>query len=123
MDVRAYDSAIARADQVFQQASSVGFDLHLLDIGGGFPGYDDRRLNSSALQRTRHTLARDMIILEVRRLKLCLATFCLAWRPFPNRMRIAESLPNRVGSTLHPRLHWQQMCWLVASWLTRRPRP
>jgi len=38
-DANAYNDAIKRAKDVFIEAEEVGFNLTLLDIGGGFPGF------------------------------------------------------------------------------------
>jgi ornithine decarboxylase len=38
----AYSDAIILASEVFTIAKSYGFNLNLLDIGGGFPGYDSK---------------------------------------------------------------------------------
>ncbi|KAJ1934832.1 Ornithine decarboxylase, partial [Linderina macrospora] len=38
---QAFADAVMRARQVFDQASALGFNLELLDIGGGFPGRGD----------------------------------------------------------------------------------
>lgn len=40
MDPQAYHSAIMNARSVFDIATSLGFEMKLLDIGGGFPGTD-----------------------------------------------------------------------------------
>jgi ornithine decarboxylase len=39
--VGAFRSALHRARTVFDEAQKVGFNLRLLDIGGGFPGWDE----------------------------------------------------------------------------------
>ncbi|XP_075168993.1 ornithine decarboxylase 1-like [Haematobia irritans] len=36
-----YDRAITMAKSIFKYGLELGFDMHLLDIGGGFPGSDD----------------------------------------------------------------------------------
>ncbi|KXN71033.1 hypothetical protein CONCODRAFT_75546 [Conidiobolus coronatus NRRL 28638] len=38
-DVRSYDDAILRARKIFDYASSIGYKMSFLDIGGGFPGH------------------------------------------------------------------------------------
>lgn len=40
-NVRAYSDAVIRARKVFDIAHSMGFNLHMLDIGGGFPGTEN----------------------------------------------------------------------------------
>lgn len=40
-NVTAFDTAIERAKQVFDIGKEYGYAMHLLDIGGGFPGIDD----------------------------------------------------------------------------------
>lgn len=39
-DATAFHDAVAAAKQAFEQAASVGYELTLLDVGGGFPGSD-----------------------------------------------------------------------------------
>jgi len=39
--VGAFQNALRRARTVFDEAARVGYDLRLLDIGGGFPGWDE----------------------------------------------------------------------------------
>jgi ornithine decarboxylase len=39
MDSSAYSDAIKRAKDVFEEAREIGYDMTLLDLGGGFPGY------------------------------------------------------------------------------------
>jgi ornithine decarboxylase len=41
-DPTAFSDAIALAKEVFITAKEYGFDMHLLDIGGGFPGHDTK---------------------------------------------------------------------------------
>lgn len=40
-DVLAYQRTIANCKQVFEWAQQFGFDMRILDIGGGFPGHKD----------------------------------------------------------------------------------
>lgn len=40
-DFTIYRDAIASARDVFDMGTDFGFDFHLLDIGGGFPGNKD----------------------------------------------------------------------------------
>ncbi|XP_075168992.1 ornithine decarboxylase 2-like [Haematobia irritans] len=37
-----YDRAITLAKEIFRRGSEMGFNMHLLDIGGGFPGTDEK---------------------------------------------------------------------------------
>lgn len=43
-DALAYRDAVQSARVVFDQASEVGYDLRLLDVGGGFPGNHDNKI-------------------------------------------------------------------------------
>lgn len=40
-DFPAYDRAITTAKNLFKYGELLGFEMNLLDIGGGFPGSDD----------------------------------------------------------------------------------
>jgi len=40
-EFEAYDRAIKKAKNIFKFGELLGYDLKLLDIGGGFPGSDD----------------------------------------------------------------------------------
>ena len=42
-DLPAYDRAIATAKKLFDFGSLLGYNMNLLDIGGGFPGNDDKK--------------------------------------------------------------------------------
>ncbi|KAK7583976.1 hypothetical protein V9T40_004939 [Parthenolecanium corni] len=44
----AYRRAIARAHALFQLGDELGFNMHLLDIGGGFPGEKDSSIDTIA---------------------------------------------------------------------------
>eukprot|EP00698_Gefionella_okellyi_P011862 TRINITY_DN3154_c0_g1_i2.p1 TRINITY_DN3154_c0_g1~~TRINITY_DN3154_c0_g1_i2.p1 ORF type:complete len:364 (-),score=49.74 TRINITY_DN3154_c0_g1_i2:149-1240(-) len=48
-DARAYELALRSAHRIFAMAAEVGFQLNLLDIGGGFPGVDSDTLNIHAI--------------------------------------------------------------------------
>lgn len=39
-DINAYTEAIQHTRNLFDFAKTVGFDFNLVDIGGGFPGYE-----------------------------------------------------------------------------------
>lgn len=43
-DVNAYITALTNARQIFDMANEVGFNMRVLDIGGGFPGTEDSLL-------------------------------------------------------------------------------
>ena len=45
-DPTSYSRAIALSHDVFQFASSIGYHMTLLDIGGGYPGKNDDRSRS-----------------------------------------------------------------------------
>jgi len=45
MSVSSFISAIRSAHHVFQQAQEIGFNLTLLDLGGGWPGTNDGRIS------------------------------------------------------------------------------
>lgn len=51
-DIPIYGEAIATARKLFDFAESVGFNLRLLDIGGGFPGDKDTDIAPVRHQRT-----------------------------------------------------------------------
>lgn len=42
-DFPAYDRAITTAKNLFQFGALLGYEMNLLDIGGGFPGSDDKK--------------------------------------------------------------------------------
>lgn len=42
-DYPAYNRAISTAKNLFKFGELLGFDMKLLDIGGGFPGADDNK--------------------------------------------------------------------------------
>jgi len=50
MDPLAYDDAIRRAHKVFAQGHSLGFNMTLLDVGGGFPGTEKEEMTSINLE-------------------------------------------------------------------------
>ncbi|NXT64664.1 AZIN2 inhibitor, partial [Chaetops frenatus] len=43
LEPQAFCQAMATAQQVFDLATELGYHMHLLDIGGGFPGTEDTR--------------------------------------------------------------------------------
>lgn len=47
LDNDAYASAIESGSQLFDYGKLLGFDMRLLDIGGGFPGYDDEQFEKA----------------------------------------------------------------------------
>lgn len=47
MSVKSFESAIKSAHEVFEMAKKVGFGMTLLDLGGGWPGTDDDKINFS----------------------------------------------------------------------------
>jgi len=48
-DNTAFPRAIAAAKSVFNKAKLLGFNMNLLDIGGGFPGHDDGNMTFTEL--------------------------------------------------------------------------
>lgn len=42
-DFPAYDRAITTAKRLFEFGSLLGYNMNLLDIGGGFPGSDNKK--------------------------------------------------------------------------------
>eukprot|EP00048_Salpingoeca_helianthica_P014307 m.221058 g.221058 ORF g.221058 m.221058 type:complete len:428 (+) comp15706_c0_seq1:60-1343(+) len=44
-NAEAFHDAVASARRVFNDAATVGYDMTLLDIGGGFPGHDSSRIS------------------------------------------------------------------------------
>jgi len=49
MSAKSFESAIKNAHEVFQMAKKVGFEMTLLDLGGGWPGTEDDKINFSAI--------------------------------------------------------------------------
>ncbi|XP_022232718.2 ornithine decarboxylase 1 isoform X2 [Drosophila obscura] len=47
-ELEAYDRAIKKAKNIFKFGELLGFDMNLLDIGGGFPGSDDDKFQKIA---------------------------------------------------------------------------
>ncbi|KAL7735471.1 hypothetical protein ACLKA6_019579 [Drosophila palustris] len=47
-EFEAYDRAIKKAKNIFKFGELLGYDLKLLDIGGGFPGSDDAKFEKIA---------------------------------------------------------------------------
>ena len=45
-DLPAYERAIATAKKLFDFGALLGYNMNLLDIGGGFPGSDDKKFAS-----------------------------------------------------------------------------
>ena len=54
-DVIAYSQALADSKEVFDRAQALGFQLTLLDIGGGFPSFPDAKINFEAIAQTIRT--------------------------------------------------------------------
>ena len=52
MEAEAFRKAIVAAHTVFEQAKVIGYNLDILDIGGGFPGYDQPEINFDDITRT-----------------------------------------------------------------------
>ena len=42
-ELAAYDRAISTAKNLFKFGEFLGYDMKLMDIGGGFPGSDDEK--------------------------------------------------------------------------------
>lgn len=55
MDYPVYAKAIYAARQLFDFAMEVGFEFHLLDIGGGFPGDNDTEIAPVNSQQSSNT--------------------------------------------------------------------
>lgn len=53
-DIPIYGEAIATARKLFDFAESVGFNLRLLDIGGGFPGDRNTDIAPVRYQKINH---------------------------------------------------------------------
>ncbi|KAH8233362.1 hypothetical protein KR026_007243 [Drosophila bipectinata] len=47
-ELEAYDRAIKKAKNIFKFGELLGYDMNLLDIGGGFPGSDDEKFEKIA---------------------------------------------------------------------------
>lgn len=41
LDPKSYSNAIKRAKEIFDMAKEIGYNFNILDIGGGFPGYQN----------------------------------------------------------------------------------
>lgn len=48
-ELEAYDRAIKKAKNIFKFGELLGYDMDLLDIGGGFPGSDDEKFQKVSL--------------------------------------------------------------------------
>lgn len=48
MDLPIYKTAIKEAKKLFDYAKMIGYNFHVLDIGGGFPGDNNTTLNEVA---------------------------------------------------------------------------
>jgi len=51
-DVNTYKEAIKQSRESFEIGKKYGFNFHLLDIGGGFPGYDDDTIKFEQIAET-----------------------------------------------------------------------
>ena len=51
MEADAFSKAIFEAREVFDAAKEVGFNLELLDIGGGFPGHEQGEISFEEMSR------------------------------------------------------------------------
>ena len=49
MEADAFSKAISQASQIFKVAEECGFNLELLDIGGGFPGHELEDINFESI--------------------------------------------------------------------------
>lgn len=45
MSIKSFEGAIKNAHEVFQMAQKIGYNMTLLDLGGGWPGTDDDKIN------------------------------------------------------------------------------
>lgn len=52
LEAEAFKKAIVAARVVFDQAKEIGFNFDILDIGGGFPGYDQPSINFGEVTKT-----------------------------------------------------------------------
>eukprot|EP00092_Neocalanus_flemingeri_P014436 GFUD01015575.1.p1 GENE.GFUD01015575.1~~GFUD01015575.1.p1 ORF type:complete len:450 (-),score=107.62 GFUD01015575.1:188-1537(-) len=52
LEADAFRKAIFAARTVFDEANTIGYNLDILDIGGGFPGYDQPEINFDDITRT-----------------------------------------------------------------------
>ena len=49
LEADAFTKAINQASQIFKVAQDLGFNLELLDIGGGFPGHELEDINFESI--------------------------------------------------------------------------
>ncbi|XP_013395990.1 ornithine decarboxylase, partial [Lingula anatina] len=55
LEAEAFKKAISAARKVFDQAKVIGYNFNLLDIGGGFPGFDQPEINFDEVTQTINT--------------------------------------------------------------------
>ena len=65
MSVDSYISAIIDSRKVFDIAKSMGFDMYLLDIGGGFPGVDNDKFHLKLLLKKLMKLLFPILIISI----------------------------------------------------------
>lgn len=54
LDQTAFEDAIKESKAIYDLAKSLGFNVNLLDIGGGFPGLDDSGVSIRTIAKTVH---------------------------------------------------------------------
>jgi len=60
MSTESFNSAIRNAKKVFEQAERIGFNMTLLDLGGGWPGTDDDGITFTEIAASIRPLLDDM---------------------------------------------------------------
>jgi ornithine decarboxylase len=90
MSTQSFSAAIKSAAHVFEEAKEVGYDLKLLDLGGGWPGTDDDGITFSSIANCIRPILDDLfpanveIIAEPGRY-FCAASHTLAVNVFAKR--------------------------------------
>ncbi len=60
-DAMAFREAVTAARRVFDEAQEVGYDLTLLDVGGGFPGNHGDGLSFEEIAKVHFAFAIDIL--------------------------------------------------------------
>jgi len=65
MSTSSFISAIGNARKVFEQAQTFGFNMSILDLGGGWPGTDDDGITFSAIANAIRPVIDDLFPAEI----------------------------------------------------------
>jgi len=66
LSVKSFEAAVRSAHSVFEEAKRQGFDMNVLDIGGGFPGSDDVKPRFSEIADVVRPLLDELFSEDVR---------------------------------------------------------